>query len=343
MDATQSTAQSRLRTAQDTVTDLMERVRFLSRLEVAAFAEAFDELGADWDRFRRNYDTFQADEANLTSSEVVDRLGDLVAEISLIVVLVRELPATKATRGVSQILAEAAEAEELALRKIRGTFEKVDDTPEDEAAPGRSFPDALRPTGDSVQPQVTSTKAGSVTSTLENEVTFTAVDPELFDAFDAQMALSNASRREAAKRLADVVTDASEETQAVVRPFATQLGDLVDQWERFHVAYDEWRRTEGGCDRSEANVRLGKFVSDFAAITRSARALPGGTLFGPLRELLVEAAEIEEKAIRVLNNDWRPFDVEVYKPLESKRDSAAKLRRHAATGLDALLAQYEIR
>ena len=346
VDTTTAAAQSHLREAQDAVNDLMERSRLSSRLKAEAFAEAFDQLSADWDKFRRNYDELQSREAELTSAEVVARLGELVVELRLIVIAVRELPADETTRGVAQTLAEAAEAEELALRKIRGTFEKEEGLTDQALGGGPQVvpPDpsggALQPVAIS-QPITTSAGASNATSTTE-EVTFVAGDPTLFDAFDVQMAVSNALRRQAVQALADILEDTSEETEEVAGPFARQLEGLVGEWEQFHRDYGEWRRSEGGCDRSAVKDRLSEFVSDFAALTRATRALAGGTLLGSLRELLVEAAELEERALRDLSNSWQPFDVEIYEALEGKRDSAAKLRRHAATGLDAILAQYDI-
>ena len=63
---------------------------------------------------------------------------------------------------------------------------------------------------------------------------------------------------------------------------------------------------------------------------------------GPLRELLVEAAELQEEGLKNLGNTWRPFDVEVYGAFEGQRTSAARLLRQVAVGLDALLVCHEI-
>ena len=47
----------------------------------------------------------------------------------------------------------------------------------------------------------------------------------------------------------------------------------------------------------------------------------------PLRELFVEAAELEEEALTALRNTWRPFDSEVYRTVEQERIDTKRLRR----------------
>ena len=142
--------------------------------------------------------------------------------------------------------------------------------------------------------------------------------------------------------MADLIEGNSLNAQQAARQFAEQQVLLLVEWETFHADYDEWRRTEGGCDRSKAAATLAQFTSDFAALTRRARELTGGTLVGPLRELLVEAAELEEEGLRDLRNNWRPFDVEVHQAFERRRNSTARLLRQVAVGLDDLLAQHSI-
>ena len=65
-------------------------------------------------------------------------------------------------------------------------------------------------------------------------------------------------------------------------------------------------------------------------------------MLGPLRELMVEAAELEEEGLRSLRNAWRPFDVDVYKAFDGRRNSSARLLRQVVVGLDALLARHDI-
>ena len=343
VDLARSSAMALRREVRDDLSDLQATTSDKSRAQVAFLAIAVDDLSTDWDAFRRDYDLFRTDEPDLSSIQMVTRLSRLVDQFRGIVVAVRDLPANDVTAGVSAVLAQAVEGEDLALRNLRGTFQRSEAVaagPAAEPAVGLGgefdFGDGALGSGE----VPAGPPAGPAPSI--GEASFVARDPTLFDAFDTQLASSNALRRQAYQLMAGVVEETSSETRNAVSKFAEQHVSLVRDWDRAHDEYDEWRRTEGGCDRSAAAQTLAGFTSDFAAITRSAREVPGGTLLGPLRELLVEAAELEEEGLRDLRNSWRPFDVQVHKLFEGRRNSAARLLRQVAVGLSSLLAEHDI-
>ena len=124
-----SVAQALRREAQDALSDLQELTAASSRASVQTYSVAFRDLGSDWDNFRRDYDSFRTKEPGLTSSQIVAELGELIDDFRLIVVAVRDLPADEATREVTLALAQAAEAEDLALRRLRGTFQRSTGAP----------------------------------------------------------------------------------------------------------------------------------------------------------------------------------------------------------------------
>ncbi len=316
VDSSRSTARRFQGDVEDALTDLQERLSPESISSVADFASAVDEIGTRWDRFRRNYDSFRNTDIEGRSAETVKTLGKLVDELRDVVVAFRGLPGSAITRDIAGKLAEAAEAEDLALRKLRGTFEKADD----EADSG----DGPQSSGEAVV------------------AIFTPRDPSLFDAFDAQLLMSNAARRQAADETEDLLEEITQENRTAADAFAQKHLLLRSEWAKFRANYDEWRRTEGGCDRSKATETLGAFTTEFGALTRRAREVPGGTLLGSLREILVEAAELEEKGLRDLRNTWRPFDAGLYRDFDARRISAAKLLRQLVTGLEALLDQYDL-
>ena len=272
------------------------------------YSTKFQALNSTWDAFHRSYDDLRAREADLSSLETVDLLSQLIVQFRDIVAAVRDLPTNEATRQVSDILVGTAQDEDLALRQLRGTFEK---------------------------------------SVAEGDgVTFRPLDPTLFDAFDAQLVASNTLRLQAGQALADVLNaisqETSEETKADAEEFAARLSALLKDWDEFHQDYDNWLKTEGGCDRSQASETLGGFTIGFAKIAGRVRDLPGATFLRPLGELLVEAAEREEQALRTLRNTWRPFDNDIYRTLDLERNNANRLRRQVGTGLQDLLARYKI-
>ena len=59
-------------------------------------------------------------------------------------------------------------------------------------------------------------------------------------------------------------------------------------------------------------------------------------------ELLVEAADREERALRDLGNTWRPYDASVYETLDQERTTANKIRRQVTVGLQELFERFGI-
>ena len=55
---------------------------------------------------------------------------------------------------------------------------------------------------------------------------------------------------------------------------------------------------------------------------------------------LVDAAQREEEALRILRNTWRPFAKNAYRALDQERDNAVRLRRQANVGVQELLQRY---
>ena len=263
-------------------------------------------------------------------------MGLLIDQFREIVVAIRQVPTTDTTRDVADALAQAAEDEDLALQRLRGTFQR-------DGVPANGVPgEAVAPSGEvgeSEEP-VATTPTGN--SGGEGVGTFTATDPGLYDAFDAQLVSSNAARLVARRDLEDILDDISEETGVVVEDFTEQYRLLLQEWNDFHKDYDEWRRSEGGCDRSNAVDTLGRFTVTFGNIATEVRSLPAATVLRPLGEILVEAAEREERALRVLRDTWQPYDAEVYRALDRERDTAGKLRRQVAVGIQELLERFSI-
>ena len=88
----------------------------------------------------------------------------------------------------------------------------------------------------------------------------------------------------------------------MIATFTEDYNALTLDWDSFHKDYDEWRNTDGGCNRSQMMQELGRFGVSFSEIARDARNLPAATVLRPMGGLLVEAAEREERALRDLGD-----------------------------------------
>jgi hypothetical protein len=307
----------------DALIDRAAKTTPASLSEVTVFLNGFRELDSAWNEFHLEYDSFRTQQDGLTPAEAVERLGKLVDRFRNIVAAVRELPANDATEEVAEKLAKAAEGEDLLLRKLRGALS----TGESPASKdGANAVDSKA--GDK---QGSGGKASSESNAASR-----------FDELDAQVVKTNTARRQAGLDLYAVIEDLSTDTQAKVDEFTGKYNLLTRQWDEFHRDYDEWRRTEGGCDRSKATETLGQFNVAFAKIASNVRGLPSATVLRPLGEILVEAAEREEVALRGLRNTWQPFDANVFDRLDLERNTAGKLRRQVSVGLQDLLERYGV-
>ena len=319
----------------DALSDRRERTAPESLEKIGEFVATFNTTDAAWDQFHQEYDSFRRLEGQFTSGEIVDRLGLLIDQFRGIIVAIRQVPTTVTTRNVSNALAQAAE-EDLALRRLRGTFQ-LDGGPANQRSA-----EAAATTGGSGESETETATSSTGNSEERAPVTFVASDPGVFEAFDAQLVSSNAARLRARHGLEDILGDISEETGFVVEDFLGQYRLLVQKWDDFHKDYDEWRQSEGGCDRSKAFDTLGRLTGAFANIATDVRSLPAATVLRPLGEILVEAAEREERALRVLRDTWRPYDVDVYARVDQERSTAGKLRRQVAVGVQELLERFGI-
>ncbi len=325
VDAARSDSSEMLRQVADVLIDLDDRKTSATQDSIDGFLLAFQAANTRWDLFHEEYDSFRSEQVSLTSAEVVTGLSDLVAKFREVMVAVRELPRLDATRETAALMAEAADAEDLALRNLRSTFQKSDNGESSEPAS-----DALDP--------LASLNGGGESS----GGSFEASDPSLFGAYESQLVSSNATRREALDAMDQVTRTLSEEHQAGLAAFNSEYQALLEGWNGFHEGYDEWRRTEGGCDRRQAVDTLSDFGLRMGRIAASAGDLPSTNVLRPLEELLVEAVRREESSLKELSGSWRPFDSAVYQQHDNQRLAAGRLTRQVGVGIQELLEQYGI-
>ena len=317
-----SSASAIQKSVEDQLSDRQEKTGPAFESKVGEFSDAVKSASASWDRFHRDYDSFRTAQSGLTPGQAERALGDLVDDFRAVVLAVRDLPSTSATDSVASLLAEAVEEEDLALRLLRGALPKsVENSTESSGNDDESAGDLAPDPGDpALDPG----------------------DPALFDFFDVQVVEANSARRQARKELASATESVSADSRAAVDAFESQYVDLNQEWDAFHRDYDRWRSTEGGCARTKAVEALGGFTLRSSELSGSVRDLPRATFLRPLGELMVEAAEREEGALRELRTSWRPFDPQAFHTLDRQRNTSRKLGRQVALGIEELLESYGI-
>ena len=173
----------------------------------------------------------------------------------------------------------------------------------------------------------------------------------LADSFEDMNVLPTTRVEVSIERSEDVLAEASviikgindedpAENLAKLADFENSYEQLVAKWGDFHSQFNDWRKTEGGCDRTEVLGDLDRFALEFAELGLKVRDLPQASHLLPIYNLLTDAVEREEGAIRALRNSWRPFIVDVFKAADQERDNSSRLRREAGIALQALAERF---
>ncbi len=274
------------------------------------FSAAFGQIQDDWEAFHTQYADLLDEAGRLTPSEILDSLDQLVQQFRAVVETVRELPADAVVQDMTEMLQDPAEDElELlveihdalaqAVKEAAAADEVEDDAPAEEE------------TGHSVEPLLNflTRPISAAEAVLEQ------VDGEITEILE----------RDAAEDLEEL------------RTFLGASKDLLGEWDEFHQRYSEWRRTEGGCDRTQVLEALTEFDVRIGAIGLGVRDLPKSGYLLPMYNLLVEAIDREEGAIRTLRISWQPFTADAFIAVERERDNVNILRREAGVALQELL------
>ena len=354
VDKVRSYSAGALQEVFDTLADLEERRTDAGRARLMEFTMAFNEVNARWDEFHRQYDAFRADEANLSSAEMVGELSGLISDFSNVVAATRELPTYKDTQLVADLMAQTADSEDLVLRSLRATFQK-----EPQGKEPQGIEPIVGPFGDpggfgdfgSPEESVESADFGVPADPVPPKPTevpptntpeFVALEPDLFRKFEEELVFANASRRDAKGALDQLNLSLSEDQLNAVAEFSGQLQALMVNWNEFHQDFDAWRADEGGCDRLGAIDALLAIGAGYNDLSAEVSRLPNTMVLRPFGELLVEAVRRESSALDDLKNSWRPFDAGIYQGLRQERTAADNQRRQVGVGIQDLLDQYGV-
>ena len=150
-----------------------------------------------------------------------------------------------------------------------------------------------------------------------------------FDAFEDTLDETRAVRKQAVRDLETIIEGVSEEDKEALADFTKAFAELTDNWDDFHEAFDQWVRTEGDCDRSDAVRQLNLLNQRFSELGTRVRELSQASYLRPSSDLLAEAMEVEGAALRGLSSTWAPYESDVYRGLDDERANAIKLRRLA--------------
>ena len=295
--------------------------------EMEEFSESLEEIESAWDDFHDAYIALRQKEKTLETASLIAGYDSLAIQLGGIIEVIDGLEPTDDTEDFIETLREAAIIELGALEDLSKALSLASDSPpssEDAEIekPGETGTDQTPPADSGEEPPA---EAGH------------GVDPGEFQAaLDAAFNESETTLATVGQEVEAIVDDKSAQYLEDVNDFNAAYLELVARWDTFHDGYDEWRRTDGGCDRAETLEELGRFSRDMADLGSQVRAMPQSGFLLPVYTLLAEAAEREEGAMRALYNSWRPFTVDAFIAVDEERANAARLRRQANIGLQEL-------
>ena len=262
------------------------------------FAQSFDLVKNDWQTVHDEYTDLRDMAESLEPADVIASLDQLVEKFTLVVDALDELPVQTGAESTVEALQSAAQAELEAFNTARESSDKEElpDKPE--------LPD------------------------------FSGIDASVKASEDA---LADTSETISNPPEADpTVPTNPEESLAELQVFNVEYDSLVVTWNEFHDRYNDWRASEGGCDRTEVIQALEQFSLRTGAIARDVRDLPRAGYLLPMYTSLVDAAGREENAIRTLRNSWQPFTVDAFKAVDEDRVNVDGLRRGTDIALQQL-------
>ena len=299
--------------AQRTVLDLtaelldeLEEATDPERLaEIEELYNALESISDDWGIFYYDYSSYLSESESLESKDVLSTLDQLVEQQAGVVGLIEGLSISDATKDMIRRLERAAAVEEASLANTLKTV---------------ALALAEKP------------GEGEETATPEAEPSRPAIE-QLLKAPQTAFRASQIALDEVTLIIEGTLDGSAEEDLEDVKEFAGAHNRLIVSWSAFHERYNGWRRTEGGCDRVAVLRSLDEFNMRMKEIGLQVRDLAQSGYLLPIYNLVVEAAELEERSVRALRNTWQPFTVDAFIAVERERDNAAKLRREAGIAL----------
>ena len=150
-----------------------------------------------------------------------------------------------------------------------------------------------------------------------------------FDKFEDTLDETRVVRKQATRQLAALIEGVSEEDKEALAEFTEAFNALTEDWDEFHLEFDQWVRTEGDCDRSAAVSQLNLLNQRFSVLGSRVRELSQASYLRPSADLLSEAMDREGAALRSLSSTWAPYESDVYRGLDEERANAGNLRRLA--------------
>ena len=128
--------------------------------------------------------------------------------------------------------------------------------------------------------------------------------------------------------------------RAEIAAFAQRQTALAAAHATLRQDFDLWQAGLTACRPVAAQDALRDFAAGFAAVTGQARHLPRGVRARELADLLIQAAELEEAALRQLRDRWQPGSIALFEAVARERGESARARNSVRDLMRELRKEY---
>lgn len=291
--------------------------------DMEEFADVFDEITDDWDDHHEAYRDLRKTEDKLTQGTLRGEYLDLIENFEGISTEVSELTAPLGNEDIEDIIETMQDLAKAELAALNGMAASLLPTGRAAGRPAATPAPDVAQTGGQAPPAA----PGAVPQE-------TSLSP--LEQLEAAVGESIDSLEDISRTIEETVDDKSAQYLTELEGFNAEYQHLVQAWDAFHSEFDGWRESNGGCDQVEVTGKLEEFSQGAAKLGRMSRDLPQTGFLPPIYSLVVEAAVMDEAAMRTLYNSWRPFAVDVFRAVDEARLNSERLRRRAGIALQEL-------
>ena len=127
VDQARSAAAVAQKEVSDDLADLRESTSPEELDDAKEFSEAFDAVSEDWDKLRDSYKTLKGELADLSKTDVTDRLATLIKDLDGIKSAIDDLPSSDTSKSMISKLDKAADSEKQALSDLEEGYDEPED------------------------------------------------------------------------------------------------------------------------------------------------------------------------------------------------------------------------
>ena len=342
------------RKAEDRAIELRDALGEMPDSEaIEVFSQALELIKNDWFGVHDEYAVLRKTSDTQGAIGISSSLDQLAERMVPIVDALDELPELAGTAGAVGELLHAARSEQEIFRSLGEQLKNAeslrvaDGIGSDVIASDPESTDfsTVDDGSDGIDPGVMasgleSTDFSAVDDSSDEIVRSTITSspaPPDFSTADDSVHRSKTALEQASRVLRSIENADAYETLSDLQIFYDELSDLRLAWDAFHDRYDNWRKSEGGCDRTAVIQNLDQFALRIGDTRREVRNLPISADLLPIHTLMVEAIAMEENIVRTLHHTWQPFTVDPFSAVHRERIKVDRLRREANVAVQELV------